>query len=368
MKRYYLGFAAHLSGREIWRHTFAIGRKKDCQELVAFLEQKYGGEAVLTKNCRSGLALAFKAYFEPGDGIIVNGLTCYAVLEAIKAAKLVPIFADVDRDSLNFNVGTLTDALSRGSRVRGIIVQNTLGNPVNMVETEQFANKNNLMIIEDLAHCTGVKYPDGREAGTVGVATVLSFGKDKSIDTTSGGAVIFRRAPRIERLSPQTPPRPSDVARARFYPMLSAMIRGLNHIHLGGAFQRLLLKIHWMEKSADNKLDLNCKIAKFEAKLALRQLKDLKKSGKKPLRKFYLVRDREEVLRKLRKAGYFFDGLWYDKPIIPERYYKKAHFPEEDCPVATELSKRMVNFPTYYSKKDLAPAMKIVQEHLEENK
>ena len=130
---------------------------------------------------------------------------------------------------------------------------------------------------------------------------------------------------------------------------------------------RLLVKIHWVEKSADNKLDLSRRISKFEARLALKQLKALKKSGEKPIREFYLVRDREEVLKKLKAAGYYFEGFWYEKPVSPARYYKKVHFPEKDCPEATYITEHIVNLPNYYTKKDLAAARKIIEEYKEES-
>ena len=127
---------------------------------------------------------------------------------------------------------------------------------------------------------------------------------------------------------------------------------------------RLLVKIHWVEKSADNKLDLTRKISKFEAKLALGQLKALKKSGEKPIREFYLVRDREGVLKKLKQAGYYFEGFWYEKPVSPKRYYKKVHFPEAECPNAVYVAEHIINLPNYYSKRDLEPARKIIKEYL----
>ena len=102
MKHYFLGSAANYTRRQRLAHTFAIGREKDRRKLKIFLQEKYHGEAILAKNGRSALAMALKAYFKPGDGILVNGLTCYAVYEAIKTAKLVPVFADVDKKSLNF--------------------------------------------------------------------------------------------------------------------------------------------------------------------------------------------------------------------------------------------------------------------------
>ena len=187
--------AATYRARDVLRHTFAVGCNRDCQALCDYLENRYEGKVMLCKNGRSALALALKAYFEPGDAVIVNGFTCYAVYEAVKAAGLIPVFADIDKDNLNFSVDTLEDALKTGpnhKKPTGIIVQNSLGNPMNITAIEDFAHKYDLTIIEDLAHCVGVKYPDGRECGTVGVVAAFSFGKDKVIDTISGGAVVFR--------------------------------------------------------------------------------------------------------------------------------------------------------------------------------
>ena len=125
---------------------------------------------------------------------------------------------------------------------------------------------------------------------------------------------------------------------------------------------RGLVKIHWVEKSADNRLDLERKISKFEAKLALEQIKSL--SPRVPIRDFYLVENREKVLKELQKAGYYFYGFWYEKPVSPARYYQKVHFPEKQCPEAVFVAEHIVNFPNYYAKKDLVSARKIVEKFL----
>lgn len=391
MKRYFLGLASNY-GRGGWvKHLFTIGRKKDCDRLVDYLEARYGGKAVLCKNGRSALAMALKAYFKPGDKILVNGFTCYAVYEAVISAGLKPVFVDISKEDLNFDARILEGTISGGSRlapsrpslrgsgahsapvvadgleppetrakIRGIIIQNTFGNPVDMEKIEKFAKKHNLMIIEDLAHSAGVRYPDGREAGTVGVATVLSFGKDKAIDTISGGAVVYRGESGAKTI-PFKYPRASDYLRAKFYPMFGAMCRGLTGVHLGGALMRFLVAIHFVEKSADSRLDVERKISKFQAKLALRQMEELKN---RPIRGFCLVDNRKEVLKELRKAGYYFSGFWYEKPVSPERYYKKVHFPESECPNAVFVSEHIINLPNYYSKAELLPAKKIIEKHL----
>lgn len=396
-RHYYLGQAANYSIGEVFRHLFTVGLTRDIDALKRYLVQRYKGEqAILCKNGRSALCLALKAYFEKGDYVIVNGFTCYAVYEAVIAAGLKPLFADISRDDLNFNEKTLErlniksansrHAPSRPSlrgsgalsapvvadglestdsyiQPRGIIIQNSLGNPVDIKKIEKFAKEHNLTIIEDLAHCTGAKYADGRECGTVGAAAAFSFGKDKMIDTISGGAVVFREELSHEIKAPEKASRLSDHLRARFYPLFGMICRGLSYVHLGGILMRGLVRIHWVEKSADNRLDLMRRISKFEAKLALEQFKKLKRSGEPPIREFAFVDDRGEVLEELARAGYYFDGLWYKQPVSPERYYKKVHFPEEECPNSVFVAKHIVNFPTYYARSDLKKAREIVKNH-----
>lgn len=368
LRHYYLGQSANYSASDVFKHLFSIGLEKDCSSLQRYLSQRYSGKAYLCKNGRSGLALALKAYFAPGDSVIINGFTCYAVYEAVKAAKLEPVFADISRENLNFTEESLKAALSRSKNTKGIIIQNSLGNPIDIKMVEKFAKENDLIIIEDLAHCAGVKYSDGRECGTVGAGVALSFGKDKSIDTISGGAVVLHDPVKHEIEAPSNSPQPSCHLRARFYPLFGMISRGLSHIHLGGLFMQGLVKIHWVEKSADNRLDLKRRISRFEAKLALKQFEKLKRNGESPIRTFCFVKDRDEVLKKLAKAGYYFDGLWYKQPVSPERYYKKIKFPEDNCPEAVYVAKHIINFPTYYTRTDLARAKEIIKPYLDNSK
>ena len=363
MKHYFLGMAANYEDGEWLRHLFTRGSRRDLAKLKEALSKRYGGKAILCKNGRSALALVLQAYFEPGDKILVNGFTCFAVYEAIKAAKLEPIFVDISLDNLNFTTETLENAAAGKSGLSGVIIQNTLGNPVNIAEVEEFCRQYDLTIIEDLAHSVGVKYPDGREAGTVGTATICSFGKEKSIDTISGGAAILRRPSRHDIKAPSKAPKLSDHLRARFYPMFGATCRMLSYIKLGGALMRLLVKIHWVERSADSKLDTSRRLSKFQTKLALWQFEKVRRNGEPPIRGHCFVDDRDNLLKQLRKKGYFFDGFWYEKPVSPRRYYSSVNFPESTCPNAMFASEHILNIPNYYTRRDLKPALKLIESH-----
>lgn len=363
MKHYFLGMAANYEDGEWLRHLFTRGSRRDLAKLKDVLSKRYDGKAFLCKNGRSALALMLKAYFEPGDKILVNGFTCFAVYEAIRAAKMEPVFVDISRADLNFDTKTLEQAYLNNTDARGIIIQNTLGNPVDILEIEDFAKQHGLTIIEDLAHSAGVRYPDGREAGTVGAAAICSFGKEKSVDTISGGAAIMRKPWKHDIKAPSKLPKLSDHLRARFYPAFGAICRMLSYIGIGGALMRLLVKIHWVEKSADSRLDTSRRLSKFQAKLALTQFEKMRKNGEPPIREFYFVENRSELLKKLRQKGYFFDGFWYERPVSPERYYQKVHFPEAECPNAVYVAEHIVNVPVYYSRRDLKPALKLINSY-----
>lgn len=371
-KHYFLGTAARFSKKERIEMRKGRGTKEDLVVLQDYLKQEYNGvQALLTQNGRSAIAAGLSYYlrdflgYQDGE-IIINGFTCYAVVQGIEAAGFTPVYADISKKDLNFTVESLEKALTKNTRA--VMVQNTFGNMLDVKVVENFCKKHRLVLIEDLAHCTGRFYPDGREAGTVGEFVVFSFGKEKSIDVINGGAVVFRD-PKMPKITlPQGKEAEKVEFRARIYPTIGMLYRGLSYVKLNSLFMRLMLKLNLVKKSADAEVNYkSATLSDFQAKIALKQLKKRHKLSEKPLREFYLVRYRDEVMKKLRRAGYFFDNYWYERPVSPERYYKKVHFPEEKCPTAVEVSQKIVNLPTYYSEEELKKARKIVGEYLDES-
>lgn len=359
-RHYFLGLGAGYSKKERRELFFARGKEADYYNLKNYILKEYGAHQVLiTRNGRSAIAAGLKYYFrERGGEVIVNGLTCYAVIQGIKAAGMKPVFADVDRETLNFTTKTIRKVLTKDTRA--IIVQNTLGNMVDMREIEKLAKEKKIVIMEDLAHCTGRVYSDEREAGTVGAMTIFSFGKEKSIDVVNGGAVAFRdsTAPLVK--IPKKRPPFLEVFRARIYPMLGTICRGASYVKLSGMMMKLFLGLGLIKRSAEGEIDFeNRRLSYFQARLALEQLKKRGGLSKKPLREFILVDKRATVLNELRAAGYYFSGFWFDKPIIPARHYEKAHFPAKKCPEAVFVANHILNFPNYYTKKDLERARRI---------
>ena len=366
---YFLGQAGNYRAGDILRHTFAVGFPSDARKLREQLALRYQvpeSHVVLYHTGRSALCAAIKSLAPKHSKVVITSLTCYAVVQAVKSAGCVPIFADVTPETLHFNLKTLEQVYRKHPDAKVVVVQNNLGHAVNIAEIEKFCRKNHLKLIEDLAHCAGVSYPDGRECGTVGDAAILSFGKGKSIDTIAGGALILRSTP-VKGIIPSRRPRLSSSLRERFYPLFGAEIRGLYHFNLfgrnlGQVFTGILLKLHFIEKSADAELNLETRPCFWQCHRALCIFRHLPKN-RPPMRDFRLVSDREKCLKELAAAGYIFSDIWYDTPVSPERYYEKAHFDEKECPVATELAQQIVNIPTWYEKSQLRHAYAIIDKY-----
>ncbi|MBQ9016734.1 aminotransferase class I/II-fold pyridoxal phosphate-dependent enzyme [Candidatus Saccharibacteria bacterium] len=362
---YFLGQASTYKFKDVLRHTFAIGSKSDFKELRAYLAAHYGttkDRVALYHTGRTALAIALERLVPPESEVLVTSLTCFAVYEAVLEAGCKPVFADIDPETLHFGLKELKTALGFHPEISAVVVQNNLGIPCDIKGIEKICKKYNLVLIEDLAHCTGVHYRDGREAGTIGDAAVLSFGKGKSIDTISGGAVVFTNPDSATVRQPEKRPRLADRLRDRWYPFFGWQIRGFYHLgSLGRYFTSLLLKLHFIQRSADADLDPRVRLTYWQAKLALKQLQKLPRSGRKPLRDHYFVEDRDRLLRQLEKAGYVFDDIWYNCPVSPLRYYRRLRFPEDECPVAVWAADHLVNVPTWYPKKALRPALRLIE-------
>ncbi len=416
----FLGQASNYKFGRVLRHLFARGKAQDSLRLRSHLAKVYqveqhdldepGDRVLLYHTGRSALAAAILAVAPKGSRVIIPGLTCIAVVRAVRAAGCEPVFVDIDPETLQYDWQKLEqtlEALRNNSKnapsssidknqkvcynVSTIVAQNTLGLPLDMQKLEKLAQKYHLEIVEDLAHSAGRFYADGRKIGSVGAATALSFGKGKAIDTISGGALVLRSAKFTMPSPPRFAARRSARWRERWYPALGAIIRAGYHVKLGKVFTAIFLKLGWIERSADAELNLDARLGHWQAKLAWRQLEQFPVNAKQqakvfcavstsdqdqtsritdkpkmqfPLREHYFVRQRNKLLAELEQKGYYLNEIWYDTPVSPSRYLKEADFPNQICPQTVAIAKTIINLPTWYPEEKLAPVRQLIQPYI----
>ncbi len=154
-------------------------------------------EAIAVSNGTAALHVALKSIgVGPGDAVVTTPFTFVATASTILHSNAVPVFADIDRDTLNMDPASLERAMDED--VRAVVVVHLAGMPAEMDEILKVARERGVPVVEDAAQALGGEYR-GRKLGSLGDVAALSFYATKNITTGEGGAVVTSDASIAER-------------------------------------------------------------------------------------------------------------------------------------------------------------------------
>ena len=157
-----------------------------------YVGSRYG---IATNSGTSANILALNAlidagYLKVGDEVAIPATTFISVATPIIQLGLVPIYIDVELDTLNIDPNQLKKAIDDEDRnIKCAIVVHTLGNPANMSKIMEIANKKNVKIIEDCCEAHGAEW-DGKKVGSYGIISTWSFYVAHNMTTAEGGMVL----------------------------------------------------------------------------------------------------------------------------------------------------------------------------------
>ena len=123
----------------------------------------------------------------PDDEVLLPTLTFVSTAHAVSYCGAVPVFVDVERDTLNVDVADLKRKI--GGRSAAIIPVHYGGHPCRMDEIWDIADRYGLLVVEDAAHACGSMYRGRRVGGLRSEATCFSFQAVKNLTTGDGGLV-----------------------------------------------------------------------------------------------------------------------------------------------------------------------------------
>lgn len=121
-----------------------------------------------------------------GSEVITTPFTFAATSNAILYNDLVPVFADIKKETRNIDPEDIRKKIS--PKTRAVIYVDYAGHPCEIREIKEIAEENNLYLIEDACHALGASYA-GNKIGTFADMTAFSFHPVKPITTGEGGAV-----------------------------------------------------------------------------------------------------------------------------------------------------------------------------------
>lgn len=173
--------------QRIWKNEWLTNRG----ELVLELEDKLKGylnvsAIICMNNGTIPLQIALKIFGKQGE-IITTPFSYVATTSTIVWENCTPVFVDIHPEYLTIDETKIEAAIT--SKTTAILATHVFGNPCNVEAIEAIAQKHDLKVIYDAAHCFGVEYK-GKSIFEYGDISTCSFHATKIFQTGEGGALF----------------------------------------------------------------------------------------------------------------------------------------------------------------------------------
>ncbi|MBI2641155.1 DegT/DnrJ/EryC1/StrS aminotransferase family protein [Candidatus Roizmanbacteria bacterium] len=339
---------------------------------------------------RSALYYLLKSLNLPENSeVLIQAFTCEAVVFPILANKLRPNYIDIEPDTYSIDYQKLTNQLSKNSKV--LILQHTFGfTPKYRNQILDFAKKNELVVIEDLAHGFDLKIFQGVEVKNLkSHFYLLSFGRSKAFSSVFGGAILTRNQQQVNELTNNFPfPSYLFIIRCLLYKPLVMLVKSTYELGIGKlihkilkTFNLLIPEVTQKEKRGNYDEIFNKSYPNGLAILILNQLKKFDQmnrnrstsiqifnstfSKKMPdflIRYPLLVDNRKDILAKTAEQNIYL-GKWYDQVVAPKDIdLERVEYKKGSCPTAENLCQKIINLPTNISEEEAKRVLDILND------
>lgn len=173
--------------KRAWDNKWLTNRGELVQELEGKLKNYLKvPHLTLTTNGTLPIQIAIKTLGLTGE-IITTPFSYVATTSSIVWENCTPVFVDIHEEYLTINENLIEAAIT--DRTTAILATHVFGNPCNVEVIESIAQKHNLKVIYDAAHCFGVKYK-GQSIFNYGDVSTCSFHATKIFHTGEGGCWV----------------------------------------------------------------------------------------------------------------------------------------------------------------------------------
>lgn len=183
---------------KIWDNKWLTNNGKLYLELTDKLKKYLKVSHVLPMtNGTLPIQIALKVYGNQGE-IITTPFSYVATTSSIVWENCVPVFVDIHPEYLTIDETKIEAAIT--VKTTAILATHVYGNPCNVEVIQKIANKYNLKVIYDGAHCFGVNYK-GNSIFNYGDVSTCSFHATKLFHTGEGGSLFCNDNESLHKLT-----------------------------------------------------------------------------------------------------------------------------------------------------------------------
>jgi len=175
---------------------FVLGRHVEAFER-AFAEFCGTADAIGVGNGTDALEIALRALeLAPGDEVLTVANAGMYATAAIGAVGAVPVFADVDPETMTVDTGAVARALS--PLTKAIVLTHLYGRLADVDGVLAVARARGIPVVEDCAQAHGASL-GGRRAGSFGALGCFSFYPTKNLGACGDGGAVVTSDPALAR-------------------------------------------------------------------------------------------------------------------------------------------------------------------------
>ena len=270
-----------------------------------------------------------------GDEIITTPFTFFATVEAILYTGAMPVFVDVDAETLNIDTSQIETKIT--DKTKAILPVHLFGQMADMQEISELAEKYGLKVIEDCAQSFGANL-NGQKAGSFGDAGCFSFYPSKNLGGYGDGGIITLKnsmiADKVRKLR-------NHGSRISYIHEDTGFNSRLDEIQAGV----LLVKFKYIDKY--NTLRRQ-KAALYTELLSDKVKCPVEKKGSYHVFYQYTIRSdkRDEIKKRLMNKG-ISSVVYYPVPLHIQGALRFLGYKEGDFPVAEKATGEVLSLPIY---------------------
>tara|TARA_B110001452_G_scaffold263794_1_gene265769 strand:+ start:232 stop:1341 length:1110 start_codon:yes stop_codon:yes gene_type:complete len=283
------------------------------------------------------LQMAIKALDLNGE-IIVPAFTWIATLSAIKWEKCMPIFCDIDEETLNIDTSKIEELITE--KTVAIMPVHVFGNPCDVESINKMAKKHDLKVIYDGAHALGTSI-NKESILNYGDISIVSTHATKLFNTAEGGACVTKNKDLFHKLK---------CIRTFGYYEKAASSSDIEIDGLNGKMSEInaalgVVNFKYLKDILD---DRKTKYKLYSELLSKNQSIHFQKISSGSNFSYFPI-----ILASEKKALYILEVL-SKSDIYPRRYFYpsvntfKNIVEYQPCPISEDISKRIICLPLYY--------------------
>lgn len=309
--------------------------------------------ALVTTSCTHALEMAAMLLgIGPGDEVIVPSFTFVSTANAFATRGAKPVFCDIRPDTLNIDEGHVASAVT--PRTKAIIPVHYAGVGCEMDAILAISRRYGVAVIEDNAHGLFGSYR-GRMLGTIGTFATQSFHETKNITCGEGGALVVNDERYVERAEII---REKGTNRARFF---RGQIDKYGWVDLGSSYvvSDVLAAFLYAQLEQWQAIQQKRKEIWERYELALADWASghgirtpvVPSHCSQTFHMYYLLMPsldaRTSFIAYLKQQGIM--AVFHYLPLHLSEYAARWGGKPGDCPVAEDVSNRLVRLPFYTS-------------------